>query len=160
MLRIVFVCLGNICRSPTAEAVFRHKASKAGLHLHIDSAGTAGYHVGAKPDKRSMAVAREQGYDFNGISCRKVSDADFVECDLILAMDNANLDSLRKRCPEEHQQKVQLMMSYADTEFSEVPDPYYGGQKGFSLVLDLIEQASDGLVTHCQALTKLNKVKV
>lgn len=152
MLSVVFVCLGNICRSPTAEAVFRQKAKVAGLKLKTDSAGTAGYHTGALPDKRSMAVGHERDYDFSGIACRKISDDDFILADLILAMDHANMRSLLKRCPDEHQHKVQLFMQYADSEFEEVPDPYYGGQKGFALVLDLIEQASDGLVEHCRAL--------
>lgn len=152
MLRVVFVCLGNICRSPTAEAVFRHKAKAQQLQLDIDSAGTAGYHLGARPDKRSMAIAQERGYDFSGISCRKISDDDFIEADIIIAMDNANLSSLLKRCPEEHQEKVKLFMNFTDSDFTEVPDPYYGGKKGFALVLDLIEQASDGLVEHCLVL--------
>jgi protein-tyrosine phosphatase len=154
MLRVVFVCLGNICRSPTAEAVFRHKAQEAMLELVTDSAGTAGYHIGARPDKRSMAVAQGRGYHFDGIRCRKVADDDFILADLIIAMDNANLRSLLQRCPEEHQDKVKLFMEFADSEFTEVPDPYYGGIKGFELVLDLIEQASDGLVEHCLVLGK------
>ena len=153
MLRVVFVCLGNICRSPTAEAVFRHKAQEAMLELVTDSAGTAGYHIGARPDKRSMAVAQRRGYHFDGISCRKVVDDDFILTDLIIAMDNANHSSLLKRCPEEHQNKVKLFMDFADSDFSEVPDPYYGGIKGFELVLNLIEQASDGLVEHCLVLS-------
>ncbi len=153
MLRVVFVCLGNICRSPTAEAVFRHKAQEAMLELVTDSAGTAGYHIGARPDKRSMAVAQRRGYHFDGISCRKVADDDFILADLIIAMDNANHSSLLKRCSEEHQNKVKLFMDFADSDFSEVPDPYYGGIKGFELVLNLIEQASDGLVEHCLVLS-------
>lgn len=143
---VLFVCLGNICRSPTAEGVFQKKASNAGLRLMIDSAGTAGYHVGAPPDKRSQDVAKLRGYDLSRLKCRKVDDVDFEKFDLIVAMDLENRRDLLRKCPQEHQHKIKMMMSFTHSEFEEVPDPYYSGKRGFELVLDLIEQASDGIV--------------
>ena len=143
---VLFVCLGNICRSPTAEAVFRHKADEAGLKLTIDSAGTHGYHTGSPPDKRSQAAGQERGYSFKGLKCRRVSDSDFETFDLILAMDQSNLENLREMSDPEHHHKIRLMLDFAGYENEEVPDPYYGGKKGFELVLGLIEEASDGLV--------------
>lgn len=144
---ILFVCMGNICRSPSAEAVFRHKAKLQGLSLKIDSAGTVGAHVREKPDHRAQKVGVERGYDFNGIKARKVTVQDFEEFDLILAMDNANLDDLKNISPPHLQYKVMLFLDFAENfEESEVPDPYYGGANGFRYVLDLIEDASDGLL--------------
>lgn len=139
--------MGNICRSPSAEAVFRHKAKLQGLSLKIDSAGTVGAHVREKPDHRAQKVGVERGYDFNGIKARKVTVQDFEEFDLILAMDNANLDDLKNISPPHLQYKVMLFLDFAENfEESEVPDPYYGGANGFRYVLDLIEDASDGLL--------------
>lgn len=143
---VLFVCLGNICRSPTAEAVFSHKADEAGLKLTIDSAGTHGYHIGSAPDKRSQAAGQERGYSFKGLKCRRVSDTDFETFDLILAMDQSNLENLREMSDPEHHHKIRLMLDFAGYENEEVPDPYYGGKKGFELVLGLIEEASDGLI--------------
>lgn len=148
---VLFVCLGNICRSPTAEAVFRHKAAQAKLNVTIDSAGTHGYHIGNPPDKRSQAAGVEKGYSFKGIKCRRVAESDFEKFDYILAMDNSNLSNLRKVAPSEYMDKIQLMLDFAaGYEGQEVPDPYYGGKKGFELVLELIESASDGLIVHIQ----------
>lgn len=144
---VLFVCLGNICRSPSAEAVFKKKAADLGLDVEIDSAGTAGYHKGAAPDKRSQGVGIERGYNFKGLKCRKVADSDFEKFDYILAMDNKNINDLLDICPEEFQDKVSLFLSHCDSEEQEVPDPYYGGKRGFEYVLDLIEEAADGLLT-------------
>ena len=143
---VLFVCLGNICRSPTAEGVFAHKARQAGLSIKVDSAGTAGFHDGAAPDKRSQEVATKKGYDLSKLKCRKVVESDFSQFDYIMAMDEANLRDLKRKCPKEHQHKIRLFLDYANAGFNEVPDPYYGGKKGFELVLDLIEQASEGLL--------------
>lgn len=145
---VLFVCLGNICRSPTAEAVFKHKAANAGLDLIIDSAGTHGYHIGKAPDKRSQAAGVERGYSFKGLKCRRVDESDFEKFDYILAMDESNLSNLHGMSPSQHHNKVHLFLAFAENEDKEVPDPYYGGKKGFDLVLDLIEEASDGLIAH------------
>ena len=139
--------MGNICRSPSAEAVFRHKAQALGLSLKVDSAGTVGAHVKEKPDHRAQKVGIERGYSFDGIKARKVTAQDFEDFDLILAMDNANLEDLLKIAPESLQNKAMLFLDFAQNhEESEVPDPYYGGANGFRYVLDLVEDASDGLL--------------
>ncbi|WP_395341970.1 low molecular weight protein-tyrosine-phosphatase [Ningiella sp. W23] len=143
---ILFVCLGNICRSPTAEGVFRDKARRSGVEVIIDSAGTGGYHTGAPPDKRSQQVAMERGYDLSTLKCRKVADEDFEKFDYIIAMDEANVRELKRKCPEEHHYKISLFLSHCDSEFNEIPDPYYAGLKGFHLVCDLIEEAAEGLL--------------
>jgi protein-tyrosine phosphatase len=143
---VLFVCLGNICRSPTAEGVFAHKASRQGFDVHTDSAGTAGFHKGAAPDKRSQLVAQHRGYDLRALKCRRVTDEDYENFDYIIAMDNANVKDLKRKCPEKFQHKISLLMAYSESHFEEVPDPYYGGGKGFELVLDFIEQASDGFL--------------
>lgn len=143
---VLFVCLGNICRSPTAEGVFKQKALQHGFEVRVDSAGTGGYHKNAPPDKRSQAVASIKGYDLSHLKCRKVLETDYADFDLIIGMDKANISNLKRKCPEDHHHKIGLLMDYADSQFDEVPDPYYGGGKGFELVFDLIEQASDGLL--------------
>ena len=147
---VLFVCLGNICRSPTAEAVFKQKAADAGLKLVIDSAGTHGYHIGKAPDKRSQAAGVARGYSFKGLKCRRVDESDFEKFDYILAMDDSNLSNLRGMSPSQYQDKIKLFLDFASVEDKEVPDPYYGGKRGFELVLDLIEEASDGLIAHIQ----------
>ncbi len=144
--KILVVCMGNICRSPTGEAVLKHKAKELGLNLTIDSAGTIGYHSGEKPDNRSMKAGEKRGYSFKGQYSRKVKLSDFTEFDLILAADKQNLADLQASCPNEHQHKLKLFLSFADSQYDEVPDPYYGAGDGFELVLDLIEDASDNLL--------------
>ncbi|GGA77767.1 protein-tyrosine-phosphatase [Neiella marina] len=147
---VLMVCMGNICRSPTAEAVFRQHAAQHQVTVHIDSAGTIGYHVGKKPDPRSMEAGQARGYDFESIRSRRVVVEDFEHFDLLLAMDQANYEDLIALCPDESlRDKVVLMLDFSEQQkYSEVPDPYYGGQRGFELVLDLIEDASQGLVQH------------
>lgn len=143
---VLFVCLGNICRSPTAEAVFRHKVKEAGLDVSIDSAGTHGYHIGKAPDSRSQQAGQARGYSFAGLACRKVDSSDFEKFDYILAMDNDNYNNLIKKSDAQYHHKVHMMMDFAPAYDNEVPDPYYGGAQGFELVLDMIEAASDGLI--------------
>jgi protein-tyrosine phosphatase len=148
-LAVLFVCMGNICRSPTAEGVFRKRVEEQGWTdvVHIDSAGTHGYHVGAQPDSRSMAYAAKRGYDLSMQRSRKVSVQDFEQFDYLLAMDHDNLAMLQAACPPQHQGKLALFMQYAkNSDSAVVPDPYYGGGNGFETVLDYIEDASSGLI--------------
>ncbi|MEM0910337.1 MAG: low molecular weight protein-tyrosine-phosphatase [Pseudomonadota bacterium] len=147
---VLFVCLGNICRSPTAEGVFAQKAAEAGLNLKVDSAGTAGYHVGSVPDNRTQDVALAAGYDLSMQKCRRVDSNDFLDFDLIVPMDIENERNLLNDCPAQYQYKIRRMMSFVDTDYDEVPDPYYSGIKGFELVLSLIERASDALILQIQ----------
>ena len=150
--KVLFVCLGNICRSPTAEAVFRARAKQAGLELFIDSAGTSGWHIDEPPDPRSIEAGEARGYSFTGQASRKVTRADFGEFDHILAMDESNMAALKEICPESYLSRVRLFLDYAPkSSLREVPDPYYGGGDGFTRVLDLIEQASDGLIAALSA---------
>lgn len=149
MIKVLFVCMGNICRSPTAQGAFEKVVKDAGLEkkILIDSAGTHAYHVGESPDTRSQMAAKKRNLDLSKQQARKVSLTDFEEFDYILAMDSDNYSSLRIRCPQEYLYKIQLFMDYApENGFKEVPDPYYGGEKGFELVLDLTMSASKGLL--------------
>jgi low molecular weight protein-tyrosine phosphatase len=151
--KVLFVCTGNICRSPTAEGVFRHMVEKAGLadRIVVESAGTHGYHVGEPPDPRSQSAAAARGYDLSAQRARRVDRKDFDEFDYVLAMDEENLGSLRRLCPPQHAHKVRLFMEFGtDAAAREVPDPYYGGGAGFERVLDLVEGASNGLLKHLQ----------
>lgn len=144
---ILFVCLGNICRSPTAEAVFRKRAKDANLGIRIESAGTGGWHKGDPPDPRARAAGEARGYSFAGQEARRVENNDFAVFDLILAMDQRNLDDLKSICPSAARDKIKLFLDFAPhLSVSEVPDPYYGGDAGFDHVLDLVEAASDGLI--------------
>ncbi|KAB0636092.1 low molecular weight phosphotyrosine protein phosphatase [Burkholderia stagnalis] len=146
---ICFVCLGNICRSPTAEGVMRHQVEAAGLadRIDVDSAGTGDWHVGEAPDSRAQAAARTRGYDLSALRARQVSGADFERFDLLLAMDGANFAELHRRCPAEHRDKVRLLMEFAPgAAESEVADPYFGGAQGFEQVLDQCEAACRGLL--------------
>lgn len=149
-MRVLFVCLGNICRSPTAEAVFRHKLDNSDLApiVQCDSAGTAGYHAGEAPDRRAAEAARARGYDMSRLRARQVRDDDFETFDLILAMDHSNLADLRRRADRRFHDKLKLFLEFAAEPEQEVPDPYYGGRDGFDRVLDLVESASDGLMLH------------
>lgn len=150
-LGVLFVCMGNICRSPTAEAVFRAALARHGIadRVEVDSAGTHGYHVGEPPDPRTQRAAASRGYDLSNIRARKVAPQDLADFDLILAMDRSNLESLMRICEPSHCDRLDLFMNYANGfDDEEVPDPYYGLGHGFDLVLDMIEDASDGLVAN------------
>jgi protein-tyrosine phosphatase len=154
-LHILFVCMGNICRSPTAEGVFRAKVGQAGLagKIKIDSAGTHNYHPGSPPDERSQEHALARGYDLSKLRARQVLDADYAQFDLILATDWDNLALLQADCPAKHAHKLKLFMSFADPALmlgETVPDPYHGGEADFERVLDLLEAASAGLLEHLQ----------
>jgi protein-tyrosine phosphatase len=151
--KILFVCMGNICRSPTAEGVFRHKVEAAGMNdrVEIDSAGTHAYHVGEPPDQRAQAAALQRGFDLSSQRARRVRASDFAEFDYVLAMDQPNLDDLLAICPDHLQDRVQLFLDFSEqSRVREVPDPYYGGGNGFETVLDLVEAASEGLLVHIQ----------
>ena len=146
---ILFVCLGNICRSPTAEAVFRAKAQRAGLasRLAIDSAGTGSWHVGNPPDWRAVAHASKRGYDLSPLRARQVARADFSRFGRIFAMDRSNLADLERMRPPDHAGHLGLLLDLVPQHRGrDVPDPYDGGDAGFETVLDLIESASDALV--------------
>ncbi|WP_085715484.1 low molecular weight protein-tyrosine-phosphatase [Pseudomonas sp. B28(2017)] len=147
-MRVLFVCLGNICRSPTAEGVLRHKLREAGLadRVEVASAGTGDWHVGKAPDKRSQAAAKLRGYDLSAQRARQVTRADFATYDLILAMDNSNLRHLKALQPAQGKAELDLFLRRYQSQIDEVPDPYYDGEQGFEQVLDLIERASDLLV--------------
>lgn len=153
MIKVLFVCMGNICRSPTAEGVFRHKVKKAGLdnQIDIDSAGTHAYHVGEPPDGRAQKAASNRGVDLSKQRARRVSSDDFEEFDYIIAMDASNESDMQSICTPELSDKIHLFLKFAsNTNTAEVPDPYYGGGNGFEIVLDLVEDAADGLIAHLQ----------
>lgn len=153
MIKVLFVCMGNICRSPTAEGVFRHKIREAGLdkHIHIDSAGTHAYHVGQPPDGRAQKAANHRSIDLSKQRARRVSRHDFEEFDYIIAMDMDNEADMQTICPAELNDKIHLFLKFAsNTTTINVPDPYYGGVNGFEIVLDLVEDAADGLIAHLQ----------
>ncbi|MDB5810395.1 MAG: phosphotyrosine protein phosphatase [Betaproteobacteria bacterium] len=152
-IRVLFVCMGNICRSPTAEAVFRHAIAKAGLKdvIECDSAGTHGYHFDEAPDHRAQYVASRRGYDMSQLRGRKVGSHDFEQFDYVVAMDRHNLALLERLCPPHHAGKLALYCDFhAAFEGREVPDPYYGGPRGFEQVLDMIEAVSTSLIAHIE----------
>ena len=145
---VLFVCMGNICRSPTAEGVFRKHVADADLvdDIHTDSAGTHAYHSGEPADRRAQAAAVRRGFSLEGIRARRVMDDDYEHFDYILAMDEDNQMRLLDHAPEAHRSKIVLFLSFASDDETEVPDPYYGGGAGFERVLDLVEEASRGLL--------------
>ena len=150
-LHILLVCMGNICRSPTAESVLRAKLAQAGLSAHVlvDSAGTHNFHPNSPPDERSQRHALQRGYDLSPLRARQIAESDYAQFDMIFAMDWDNLALLQADCPPEHAHKLQLFMQHADQNSALgeiVPDPYHGSEVGFEKVLDLLEAASDGLV--------------
>lgn len=154
-MRVLFVCLGNICRSPTAEGVFRHLLSREApqLQVEVDSAGTAGYHSGDAPDLRSQRAASKRGIDLSTLRARQIGPADFADFDLILAMDRGNLRKLESMRPAHSRAEVRLFLEYAaDSGRLEVPDPYYGDSRGFEEVLDLCTAASRGLIADLQEM--------
>ena len=147
-MKVLFVCTGNICRSATAEAVFRKLSIDKQIQVHVESCGTHDYHVGEPPDERSQQHARRRGYDLSAQRARQLVEADFEKFDLILAMDRGHLRLLQRRCPPQHAAKVRLFMQKA-----EVPDPYYGGPEGFERVLDLVEPACAELLQELHRAT-------
>jgi protein-tyrosine phosphatase len=149
--RILFVCMGNICRSPTAEGVFRKLLAEQApeLDVQVDSAGTHGYHAGTPPDPRACRAAERRGVDLRPLRARQVTVEDFAHFELVLAMDEQNREFLIEACPAEYQSRIRLFLDFAPhLERREVPDPYYGGSTGFEHVLDLVEDAATGLLEH------------
>jgi protein-tyrosine phosphatase len=155
-MKILFVCTGNICRSPTAEGVFRHMVEEAGLGNTVvtDSAGTHGYHIGDPPDARSTKAAAGRGFDLSPLRARKVTAADFRDFDLILAMDQGHLAHLAALRPQDATAELKLFLDFHPARGKDVPDPYYGGPEGFEQVLDMIEAASAVLLAHAKASRK------
>lgn len=148
---VIFICMGNICRSPTAEAVFRHYVEQEGLSdvIHIDSAGTHDYHIGEAPDGRTQRAASQRGYDMSALRGRQVAAGDFARFDYVLAMDEANLSILQRLRPRDAESHLGLFLEFAEKhDEREVPDPYYGGAQGFEHVLDLVEDTAGGLLRH------------
>ena len=150
---VLFVCLGNICRSPTAQGVFESLAKKAGMtNVQADSCGTGGWHVGAAPDARATDAAAARGYAIAHLRARQLQAEDFVRFDYILAMDESNLHDVQVMSPPRCQSHIGLFMDFApESAVAEVPDPYYGGEKGFDRVLNLVEAASAGLILALKA---------
>jgi protein-tyrosine phosphatase len=156
-MRVLFVCMGNICRSPTAEGVFRSMVAERAPHLglEIDSAGTHDYHVGEPPDSRAIAAAARRGIDLRQLRARQVNDDDFEHFDVIVAMDRLNRATLLERAPGEYHDRVRLFMEFAaGSDVEDVPDPYYGGAPGFERVLDLAEEAAAGLLDELLSRTQ------
>jgi protein-tyrosine phosphatase len=152
-MKVLFVCTGNICRSPTAEAVFRAKAAARGLgeRVFADSAGTHGYHIGDPPDPRTCDAARRRGYTMTGMSARKVSAQDFRAFDVVVAMDEGHFRQLRRLAPAGTQDKLRLFMELVrEATQRDVPDPYYGGPDGFEHVLDIVEAGVDALLDEVE----------
>ncbi|MEW5703778.1 MAG: low molecular weight protein-tyrosine-phosphatase [Pseudomonadota bacterium] len=154
MIRVLFVCMGNICRSPTAEGVFRAMVEAAGFArlVAIDSAGTHGYHIGDPPDPRAEAAARRRGIEIGHLRARQVRKRDFADFDYVLAMDRQNHTILQRLCPPDHADRLHLFLNFAAaTEVRDVPDPYYGGADHFDRALALIEEGAAGLLAEIRA---------
>jgi protein-tyrosine phosphatase len=150
-VRVLFVCMGNICRSPTAQGVFRNLLQREGLEavIETDSAGTHAYHVGEPPDRRAQVTALRRGIDLSDLRARRVEPEDFDDFEYILAMDQDNYHNLSRVCPRGAERKLVLLMDYAPTmRTREVPDPYYGGESGFERVFDMVEAAAEGLLAE------------
>ena len=148
-IKVLFVCMGNICRSPTAEGVFTNLVSQEGLSSRfvVDSAGTHAYHEGEPPDRRAQTAAKARKIELQQLRARRFTEGDFDNFDYILAMDSDNYRVLSENCPEQHQHKLGLFLDYApEQDTREVPDPYYGGRYGFERVLDLVEAGSAGFI--------------
>lgn len=151
MVKVLFVCMGNICRSPTADGVFANMVESEGLtdKIEIDSAGTHAYHIGNSPDPRSQECAEKRGIDLSHLRARRATEQDFQIFDYVLAMDKDNLDDLQQLCPGGMEHKLKLFLEYAPhLNISEVPDPYYGGVNGFDRVFDMVEESSAGLLAE------------
>ncbi|MCF8479150.1 MAG: low molecular weight phosphotyrosine protein phosphatase [Rhodospirillum sp.] len=155
MIRVLFVCTGNICRSPTGEAVLKAKVAEAGLadRIQVDSAGITAYHIGEAPDARSRAAARPRGYSMDGQKARQVEKADFEGFDYILALDRGHFRTLHRACPEALRDRIHMLMDFAihHAKGGDVPDPYYGAEDGFNTVLTMVEDACDGLLADLKA---------
>ncbi len=157
MVTVLFVCMGNICRSPMAEGIFRREIAKAGLQdkIVMDSAGTHSYHVGAPPDTRAQGAIKKRGVDISDLRGRQVADTDFDKFDYILAMDSDNLRLLKHQAPAGKHEKIRLLLSFSQQyRNQEVPDPYYGGAHGFEENLDMIEDAVAGLIAEIRTIAK------
>lgn len=149
MVSVLFVCTGNICRSPTAEAVFRARIRKKGVSASYDSAGTFGYHIGEPPDHRAIQAARDHGIDMSDIVARKINDNDFESFDYIIAMDKGHERTMRRMIPETYHSKIKLFLDFHDQyKGMDIPDPYYGDREGFQKTYDLIEEGVDALITE------------
>jgi len=156
-VRVLFVCMGNICRSPTAQGVFERLVEEARLEMHIDidSAGTHAYHIGEPPDQRATQAAAARGINLSAQRARRVDEADFESFDYVVAMDRSNLEDLREICPAHVQERVCLLLDFAETgQSGDVPDPYYGGAQGFERVLDMVESGARGLLEDIQQRMK------
>jgi protein-tyrosine phosphatase len=143
MKKVLFICTGNICRSPTAEGVLRHLAEKMNVAIQVESAGTHDYHVGDPPDARAQQHAQSRGYNLSAQRARQLRRRDFDEFDLLVAMDRGHLEIMQRHCPPQHQGKLRMLVGGHD-----VPDPYYGGPEGFEQVLDMVEAACLGLLSE------------
>lgn len=158
MIRVLFVCMGNICRSPTAEGVFEALVEREQLttKIQIDSAGTHAYHIGEPPDARAQQAAQRRGVDLSQQRARRVRHEDFLEFDYVVAMDQSNYEDLRELCHPDYASRLRLFLDFApQAKERDVPDPYYGGVRGFERALDLIEQASIGLLAEIRTQHRL-----